>query len=170
MESTDFFGENDKKEKFNPRNIIQQRVYEDKLANSALYSNIFIHLAIIITVLVIIFLNVKFLTVYKERSRNPDRFSFSLLDFSLTYQKQKKIMMPYSCLIPGEYKDETDFSQQNIRKESSSHRHTNCTMRADCDQNFAILLREEIGPAFRLHCEHFIKLRRVGIAVRFNLL
>lgn len=130
------------------RNVVQQSIYEEKLANNGLYASVLIHFFIILSTLGIIVLNVNLIVVFRENNPDEDSLAFSLLNFDLNIISKNAKTYSYFCFG---------------KEVSETNDETICTMREDCVKRG--LNATQIKTWFDLNCEHFIELRNIGIIV-----
>jgi hypothetical protein len=130
------------------KNVVQQSIYEEKMANNGLYASVFLHIFLILATVVIIVFDMELVSVY--HSNNPDygSMNFSVFHFNAKLNKDKS-SYSYFCFEMGDYDKELQT--------------TSCTIRDNCRQRG---LNETLSFAFfELDCDHFIQIRTIGLIV-----
>ena len=130
------------------KNVVQQSIYEEKMANNGLYASVFLHIFLILATVVIIVFEMELVSVYS--SNNPDygSINFSVFHFNVKFDNDKT-SYSYKCF---EMKDYDEVAQTTM-----------CNIRDNCRQRG---LNETITFGFfDLNCDYFIQFRTIGIIV-----
>ena len=135
------------------RNVVQQSIYEEKLANNGLYASIFLHFFLIISTVSIVLFKMSLISVYRENNPDQESMMFSLFNFNVNLFRNRT-SYSYFCYEKGVKELEYDIMKCTINE--------NCVKRG--------LNSTLIEETFELKCEHFLQFRIIGIVVNIILI
>ncbi len=138
------------------KNVVQQSIYEEKLANNGLYASIFIHVFVVLSTLLIILFKFNLVSIYKENNPDAETINFSLFQFNLKNVENQSNSYSYFCI-----EDKKEFFVGNSTEES----YFECVLKESCVKRGlnTTLIREY----FDFDCKGFFEFRNIGIIVRF---
>lgn len=138
------------------KNVVQQSRHEEQLANNGLYANIFIHGVIILSTLIMIFLKVKLIILYRNNSSLQEpRITFSLFDFNINMIENKTSYSNF-CIVDSDNTESGDQIGMDGYNET-------CAVKRECvDLNLNIT---SVTNYFDIKCSHFKEMKIMGIIV-----
>ncbi len=80
------------------RNVVQQSIYEEKLANNGLFASVFIHIFIILSTISIILFKTNLITVGQDDGNSSEAINFSLFHFNTQHFKNKSNSYSLLCI------------------------------------------------------------------------
>jgi hypothetical protein len=135
------------------RNVVQQSIYEEKLANNGLYASIFMHFFVILSTLVIILFKTNLISIYHDNDTEAETINFSLFQFSLQHLRNKSQSYSYFCIESTKevLDDQNNTKSVCIVSESCTAKGLNTTM---------------IMELFEFDCNVFVEFKFLGIVVK----
>jgi hypothetical protein len=134
------------------RNVVQQSIYEEKIANNGLYASIFMHFLIVFSTVIIILFKTNLISVYRDNNTEAETINFSLFQFGLQHLRNKS--MSYSLFCIEDNKEIIDDQNKTISvclvKESCTAKGLNTTL---------------IMDLFEFDCNVFLEFKFLGIIV-----
>jgi hypothetical protein len=130
------------------KNVVQQSIYEEKMANNGLYASVFLHIFLILATVVIIVFDMELVSVYHNNNPDYGSLNFSVFHFNVKINKDKS-SFSYFCFEMDGY---DEISQTNM-----------CTIRDSCKQRG--LDKTLSFTLFELNCDLFLQIRTIGVIV-----